>query len=165
MPAEAKKVENTLRQIGLGDQVDNAILAMNRAAEDASAKAVPIFVNAITGMSIEDGLKILRGGNDAATQYLKTKTSAALTTAFRPVINASLDKVGATKYWADIFHTCNQLPTTFHKVNPDLPAYVTERALNGLFVAIAEEEAKIRANPAARTTDILQKVFATHIDN
>ena len=90
------------------------------------------------------------------------KTSAALTAAFRPVVTSSLDKVGATKYWADIFNTYNRLPTTFHKVNPDLTAYVTERALNGLFVSIAEEETKIRANPAARTTDLLQKVFGAH---
>jgi len=162
MPPEAKKVESTLRGMGLGAQVDNAILSMNRAAEDASAKAVPIFVNAITSMSIEDGLKILRGGNDAATQYLKSKISAALTAAFRPVVSASLDKVGATKYWADIFGTYNKLPMTFKKVNPDLPAYVTERALNGLFIAIAEEESKIRSNPAARTSDMLQKVFGAH---
>jgi hypothetical protein len=162
MPPEAKKVESTLRNMGMSAQVDNTIRSMNRAAEDASAKAAPIFIDAISNMSIEDGLKILRGGNDAATQYLKMKTSAALTTAFRPVVNASLDKVGATKYWADIFGTYNKLPMTFKKVNPDLPAYVTERALNGLFIAIAEEESKIRSNPAARNTEMLQKVFGAH---
>ena len=161
MPPEAKKVENTLREIGLGSQVDNAILTMNRAAEDASAKALPIFLDAIKNRSIDDGLRILKGGNDAATQYLKAKTSAALTAAFKPVIQESLDKVNATKYWADVFNAYNDLPTTFNKVNPDLTAYVTERALNGVFVYIADEEAKIRMNPAARVTDLLKKVFAS----
>ena len=160
MPPEAKKVENTLREIGLGDQVDKTILSMNRAAEDASSKALQIFINAITSMSIQDGMTILKGGNDAATQYLKSKTTAALTKAFRPVIEESLDKVNATKYWSEVFTTYNSLPTTFNKVNPDLPAYVTERALNGVFVYIADEEAKIRMNPAARVTDLLKKVFA-----
>lgn len=160
MPPEAKKVENTLREVGLGDQVDNAILSMNRAAEDASSKALDIFIKAITRMSIQDGLSILNGGNNAATNYLKSKTTADLTAAFRPVIQESLDKVGATKYWAIVFNTYNRLPTTFNKVNPDLPAYVTERALNGVFVYIADEEAKIRQNPAARVSDILKKVFA-----
>jgi hypothetical protein len=162
MPPDAKKVETTLREVGMGDQVDKAILTMNRAAEDASAKAIPIFIDAITHMSIDDGIRILRGGNDAATQYLKAKTSAALTAAFKPVIKTSLDKVEATKYWADIFNAYNQLPTTFKKVNPDLPDYVTERALNGLFVAMAEEEGKIRLNPDARTTQLLQEVFGAH---
>lgn len=162
MPPEAKKVENTLREIGLGNQVDNAILSMNRAAEDASAKALDIFVNAIKSMSIQDGLSILQGGNNAATNYLKSKTTAALTAAFRPIIEESLDKVNATKYWADVFNTYNDLPTTYKKVNPDLPGYVTGKALDGVFTYIADEEAKIRMNPAARVTDLLQKVFGAH---
>lgn len=162
MPPEAKKVENTLREVGLGSQVDDAILSMNRAAEDASGKALQIFVNAITSMSIQDAVSILKGSNDAATQYLKAKTTASLTKAFRPVIQASLDKVNATKYWATVFNTYNELPTTFNKVNPDLPAYVTERALNGVFVYIAEEEGKIRKDPAAQVTDLLKKVFGSH---
>jgi hypothetical protein len=161
MPPEAKKVEHTLREIGLGEQVDNAILSMNRAAEDASSKALQIFIDAITSMTIEDGLAILKGKNDAATQYLKNKTTAKLTAAFRPVIQESLDKVNATKYWAIVFNTYNELPTTYNKVNPDLPGYVTERALNGVFVYIADEEAKIRLNPAARVTDLLKKVFGS----
>ncbi len=159
MPPEAKKVENTLRQMGMGEQVDKLILSMNRGAEDASSKALQIFVDAIMSMSIQDGMTILRGGNDAATQYLKSKTTAALTKAFRPVIEQSLDKVHATEYWSDVFTTYNKMPTTFKKINPDLAAYVTERALNGVFVYIADEEAKIRMNPAARTTDLLRKVF------
>jgi len=162
MPPEAKKVETTLREVGMGAQVDNAILSMNRAAEDASAKALPIFLDAIKNISIDDGMKILKGNNDAATQYLKSKTLAALTAAFKPVIQESLDKVNATKYWADIINAYNGLPTTFKKINPDLTAYVTERALNGVFVYIADEEAKIRKNPAARVSDLLKKVFATN---
>ncbi len=162
MPPEAKKVETTLREIGMGKYVDNAILSMNRAAEDASSKALNIFINAIKSMSIQDAFSILQGGDNAATNYLKTKTTASLTAAFRPVIQESLDKVEATKYWAMVFNTYNQLPTTFNKVNPDLPAYVTERALNGVFVYIAQEEQKIRKNPAAQVTDLLKKVFGNH---
>lgn len=159
MPPEAKKVENTLRSIGMGDQVDKAILSMNRAAEDASKKAVQIFINAIVSMSIQDGLSILRGGNDAATNYLKSKTTASLTASFRPIIEESLDKVNGTKYWSDVFTVYNKLPTTYKKVNPDLAGYVTERALAGVFVYVADEESKIRLNPAARVTDLLKKVF------
>jgi len=162
MPPETKKVENTLRQMGMGDQVDKLILSMNRAAEDASSKALAIFIDAIKGMSIEDGMKILRGDNDAATRYLREKTTAALTQAFEPVIKTSLDKVNATKYWSEVFNTYNKLPTTFKKVNPDLPAYVTERALNGVFVYIANEESKIRKDPGARATDLLKKVFGSN---
>jgi hypothetical protein len=143
----------------MGAQVDRAILSMNRAAEDASSKAVPIFTNAITGMSIQDGISILRGSNDAATQYLKGNTSTQLTSAFRPVIQSSLNKVNATRYWTEIVTIYNKLPTTRQKVNTDLTGYVTERALNGIFVNVAEEELKIRTNPAARITDILKKVF------
>jgi hypothetical protein len=162
MPPEARKVENTLREIGMGTYVDNAILSMNRAAEDGSSKALDIFVNAIKSMSIQDGLSILNGPKDAATQYLRSRTSAALTAAFRPIIEESLDKVNATKYWADVFNVYNDLPTTFKKVNPDLPAYVTQKALDGVFVYIADEEAKIRMNPAAQVTDLLKKVFGHH---
>jgi len=161
MPPEAKKVESTLRNMGAGEQVDKAILSMNRAAEDAAMKAVPIFVDAIKGMSIQDGLSILQGGNGAATNFLKGRTTNALTNAFRPVIQKSLDKVNATRYWKDIFTIYNKVPLV-QKINPDLTAYVTERALNGLFVTIADEENKIRLNPAARVTDLLKKVFGAH---
>ncbi len=159
MPPEARKIETTLRSIGMGAQVDKAILSMNRAAEDASNKALPIFRDAITSMTIQDGLSILKGSNDAATQYLKGRTSSSLTTAFRPVIKSSLDKVHATRYWKEIVTIYNKLPTTRTKLNPDLTGYVTERALNGLFINVAQEEAKIRSNPAARVSDILKKVF------
>ena len=161
MPPEAQQVKDALSNIGMGDLVDKAVLSMNRAAKDAAPKAVPIFVDAITHMTIQDGLSILKGGNDAATQYLKAKTTAALTAAFRPVISASLAKVDATKYWSQVFTTYNKIPFV-SKVNPDLTAYVTERALNGLFIIIAQEETKIRTNPAARVNSLLQKVFGAH---
>ena len=158
MPEEAKKVEKKLRSLGMGKQVDNAILAMNRAAEDAAKSATPIFINAIKGITIGDGLGILRGGDFAATDYLKGKTNAALTEAFRPVIETSLEKVDATKYWNTLFTTYNKFSAD--KVNPDLSAYVTEKALTGIFHQVAQEEQKIRKDPAARVNDILKKVFA-----
>lgn len=159
LPPEAQKVETALRQIGMGQLVDKTILSMNRAAEDAAGKAVPIFIHAITSMSIQDGINILRGGNDAATNYLRAKTTAELTTAFRPVIQNSLNKLNVATYWNQLFTTYNNLPITFKKVNPDLTAYVTERALSGLFMTIANEESKIRTNPEARVSDLLKKVF------
>lgn len=159
MPPEVKNAENIMRQFGLGSLVDQTVLSMNRAAEDAASKAVPIFINAITTITIQDGLQILTGGSGAATNYLKSRTTAALTTAFRPVIQNSLNKLNVETYWNQLFSNYNQLPIVRNKINPDLTAYVTERALNGLFVTIAQEEANIRANPAARVTSLLQKVF------
>lgn len=159
MPPEVRQVEQTLRSIGMGSEVDKAILAMNRAAEDAAKKAAPIFVDAIRTITINDGLSILRGGNGAATNYLKGRTTQQLTNAFRPVIENSLRKVDATKYWSQVFTIYNRLPTTRNKVNPDLTGYVTERALNGLFITVEQEENKIRQNPSARVTDLLKKVF------
>jgi Protein of unknown function (DUF4197) len=158
MPEEAKKVEQKLRSIGLGKQVDQAVLSMNRGAEDAAKSAAPIFINAVKQMSIQDAMGILRGGDNAATNYLKSKTTPQLTEAFRPVIDESLKKVDATKYWNTVFTTYNQFSK--EKVDPDLPAYVTEKALQGIFVQIAAEEQKIRKDPLARTTEILKKVFA-----
>ncbi|MGN6164806.1 MAG: DUF4197 domain-containing protein [Flavisolibacter sp.] len=158
MPEEAKKVETKLRNLGMGKQVDNAILSMNRAAEDASKEVAPIFVNAIKGMSIQDGVGILKGGDFAATNYLKDKTTASLTEKFRPVIEASLQKVNATKYWNTVFSTYNTFSS--EKVNTDLVAYVTEKALSGIFYQVGLEEQKIRKDPVARTTDLLKKVFA-----
>ncbi len=159
MPEEAKKVESTLRSFGMGAVVDKAILSMNRAAEDAASGVGNIFWNAIKGMSITDGLKILRGGDFAATDYLKSMTTGELTEKFRPVIEASLVKVDATKYWKDMFTTYNKFSAK--QVNTDLTAYVTERALSGLFLKISMEEQNIRKNPAAQVTDILKKVFGS----
>ncbi len=158
MPAEAQKAEKTLRNMGLGKQVDNAILSMNRAAEDAAKSAAPIFVNAVKGMSFSDALGILKGGDFAATNYLKDKTTTSLTEAFRPIIESSLEKVNATKYWNTVFTTYNKFSAD--KVNPDLSAYVTEKALVGIFYQLGQEEQKIRKDPVARTTDILKKVFS-----
>lgn len=157
MPAEAKKVEDKLRAVGMGKQVDNAILAMNRAAEDAAQSATPIFINAIKGITIQDGLGILRGSDVAATAYLKDKTLVQLTDAFRPVIEQSLQKVDATKYWKTVFSTYNTFSAD--KINTDLTAYVTEKALAGIFYQVGLEEQKIRKDPMARTTDLLKKVF------
>ncbi|RQO31860.1 DUF4197 domain-containing protein [Taibaiella sp. KBW10] len=159
MPAEVQQVEKTLRSVGMGSVVDKAILAMNRAAEDASKQAAPIFVNAITTMSLQDGVGILTGGNTAATNYLKLKTTDALTQAFRPIIQSSLQKVGATNLWKTVFTTYNQLPLVAKKVNPDLSGYVVEKAMDGMFYSISQEEAKIRTNPAAQVTSLLQQVF------
>ena len=158
MPPEAQKVEQRLRDLGMGKQVDDAILSMNRAAEDAAKTAAPIFLKAITSMSIEDAFAILKGSDTAATGYLRNNTTPQVTTAFRPVINQSLAKVDATKYWETVFSTYNRLPFV-KKVNTDLVAYVTEKAMYGIFLQIANEELLIRKDPLARTTDLLKKVF------
>jgi hypothetical protein len=159
MPPEAQKVEKTLRSVGMGKLVDDAILSMNRAAESASKSAAPIFINAIKSMSINDALGILKGSDTAATGYLRGKTTSALTTAFRPVIDTALQKTSATSYWKTVFDAYNKLPTTFNKINPDLAGYVTEKSLGGLFYQVAQEEQKIRKDPAAQVTDLLKKVF------
>ena len=158
MPPEAQKVEQKLRGLGMGKQVDDAILSMNRAAEDAAKTATPIFINAIKNMSIEDAFGILKGKDTAATGYLRSNTTPQITTAFRPVINQSLEKVNATKYWETVFSTYNKLPFV-SKVNTDLVAYVTERAMSGIFLQVASDELLIRKDPMARTTDLLKKVF------
>ncbi len=160
MPPEAQKMERTLRDIGLGKTVDKAILSMNRAAEDASKFVGTILWNSIQQMTITDAIGILRGGDFAATNYLKRTTTQQLTTAFRPVIDRSLNNVDATRYWADVFSVYNKISK--NPVNTDLGAYVTEKALGGLFYHIGLQEQQIRKNPAARVTDILKKVFGTN---
>lgn len=157
MPPEAVKVEKTLRDVGFGGTVDKAILSMNRAAEDASKFVGNILWNSIKQMSISDALGILRGGDFAATEYLKRTTTIELTNAFRPVIEKSLAKVNATKYWKDVFSVYNRFSS--NPVNTDLNLYVTEKALSGLFYHIGLEEQQIRKNPLARVTEILRKVF------
>jgi hypothetical protein len=159
LPPDARKIENVMRDIGLGRTVDKAILQINRAAEDAVGYAAPIFTDAIREMTIQDAWNIIRGEQDAATRYFREKTTAKLTAAFAPIIQRSLDKLEATRHYADLINGYNKLPTTFNKLNPDLPSYVTEKAVNALFDQIAKEEANIRANPRARTTEILKKVF------
>ncbi len=157
LPPEAASVEKTMRSLGMGKMVDDAILCINRAAEDAAKSAAPIFINAIKKMTIDDAWSILRGADTAATVYLRSKTTDSLTTAFRPVIEKSLQKVNATKYWNTVFTNYNRLASK--KVNPDLSAYATEKALAGIFYQLGEEEKTIRKNPAAQTTDLLKKVF------
>lgn len=163
LPPDAQKIENTLRQVGMGSLVDRAILQINRAAEDAVGYARPIFVDAIKQMTITDAINIVKGPKDAATQYFREKTTNKLIAAFSPVIKGSLDKFSATKYYTDVINTYNNFPTTLNKLNPDLPSYVVEKAVTALFDQIAQEEANIRENPAARTTDILKKVFGSRL--
>jgi Protein of unknown function (DUF4197) len=159
-PESAHEIESKLRAIGLGSKVDEAILALNRAAEDAAKSAEPIFVTAVKNMSISDAVKIVGGKNDAATRYLATTTTPELKTKFTPVIKASLDRVNATKYWEELIRAYNQIPFVM-KQNPDLTAYATDKAIGGLFTMIAKEELKIRQNPAARTSELLKKVFGS----
>lgn len=159
MPPEAQKVEKTLRDVGFGSVVDKAVLSMNRSAEDASKYVGNIFLDAIKQMTIQDAFGILRGGEFAATDYLKQKTTAQLTLAFTPIVSKSLEYTDATKYWKDVFSIYNRFSKT--PVNTDLTAYVTQKTLDGLFYHIGLEEQKIRTNPAARITDILKKVFTS----
>jgi len=158
-PPDAQKVEDKLRAVGLGNDVDRFIMTLNRGAEDAAKQAKPIFVDAIKQMTIQDAWGILKGEPDATTQYLKKTTSTQLQTQFKPVIQSSLDKVSATKYYTDLVNTYNKIPFV-EKVNPDLNSYATDLAIRGLFATVANEEKNIRANPTARTTDLLRKVFA-----
>ena len=158
MPPEAEKVEKTLRNVGMGSVIDKAVLSMNRAAEDASKYVGNIFINAIQQMTIQDAFGILRGGDRAATDYLKRTTSDELTATFKPIVSKSLEVTNATKYWKDVFSVYNRFSST--PVNTDLTAYVTQKTLDGLFYHIALEEQKIRKDPAARVTEILKKVFA-----
>ncbi len=161
MPPDAIKVENTLRDIGLGSMVDKAILQINRGAEDAAGYAKPIFLNAIKNMTISDAIGLVRNGDTSATHFFREKTTAQLTAAFLPVIKASLAKVNATKYYSDLVNKYNSLPIVFNKVNPDLAGFVTGKATNALFDLVAKEEKNIRNNFAARTTDLLKKVFGS----
>lgn len=159
LPPDAKKVENTLRALGLNSLVDKAILQINRGAEDAAGYAKPIFVDAIKSMTLQDAIGLVRNGDTSATHFFRVKTTDKLLAAFRPVIQSSLDKVDATKYYGDLISKYNALPTTFKQINPDLASFVTEHATNALFDLIASEELNIRTNFAARGTAILQKVF------
>lgn len=159
-PPEALKAEATLRKLGLNKMCDDAILSLNRAAEDAAKEAKPIFVSAVKNMTVKDATNILMGSKDAATNYFKQTTTDSLTNVFAPVVQKSLDKVGATQYYSDVATRYNKVPMV-SKINPDLKAYVTQKAIDGLFMQIAAEELKIRENSAFRTTDLMRKVFAT----
>ncbi|MBB2151021.1 DUF4197 domain-containing protein [Pedobacter gandavensis] len=157
-PPEAEKVEKTLRSIGLGSLADNVVLSLNRAAEDAAKEAKPIFVSAIKQMTIADATNILLGQQDAATNYFKRVTTSQLMEKFQPVITSSLSKVGAAKYWGDATKQYNKIPMV-KPVNTDLSNYVAQKAIDGMFIQVAQEELKIRDNLGARSTPILQKVF------
>jgi len=159
LPPEARKIENTLRDLGFNSLVDKAILQINRGAEDAAGYAKPIFVEAIKNMTLSDAIGLIRNGDTSATHFFREKTTLKLLEAFRPVIAASLQKVDATRYYGDMVSKYNNFPTTFKKLNPDLTNYVTQKATDALFNLIAKEEVNIRTNFAARTTNILRRVF------
>lgn len=158
-PPEALKVEQTLRDIGAGNLVDDFIEKVNHSAEDAAKEAAPIFKSAITNMTISDAMNILMGEKTAATDYLKVTTSDGLYKAFEPVIVKNLNKRGALDAWTNIVTRYNKIPLV-QKVNPSLQDHVTNKAIDGLFSMIAKEEMLIRQDPIARTTAILKKVFA-----
>lgn len=157
-PAEAQNVADKVRQLGFNSLVDNFVLTLNRGAEDAAGKAAPIFVDAVKKMGWEDVRGILKGNDNAATEFFKKHTRKPLYDAFYPVIKNSLDQVQATKYWTDITGTYNKIPLV-KPVNTDLTAYATNKALDGLFLLLADEEAKIRKDPVNRITEILKRVF------
>jgi hypothetical protein len=154
-----QKVDKTLRDVGMGALADEGLKVLNRAAEDAVKEATPIFINAVQNITFTDARNILLGNNTAATTYLNQKTEIQLYAKFNPIISNSLNRVGATKVWTNIIDRYNSLPLT-SKVNPDLTDYVTNKALDGVFTMIAIEEQQIRTNLAARTTTLLQRVFA-----
>jgi hypothetical protein len=157
-PPEINNVKTSVENMGLKPQVTKFVETLNRAAEEAAKEAAPIFVNAITTMNISDGMNILNGGDKAATTFLEDKTTPELKTKFEPIVKKAIEKVQLTKYWNPVVSNYNKVPFV-KKVNPDLEAYVLERAISGMFTLVAEEEAKIRNNPAARVSDILKKVF------
>ncbi|MCX8491510.1 MAG: DUF4197 domain-containing protein [Cyclobacteriaceae bacterium] len=159
-PKDVKKVEDKLRQLGMGSEVDRFVLTLNRGAEEAAKEAKPIFISAIKQMSIDDAFAVLKGQPDAATQFLKRTTSAQLKEKFKLVVQTNLDKVNATKYYGDLITNYNRIPF-ISKVNPNLNEYATDMAIQGLFTMIAKEEKSIRQDPAARTTELLKKVFGS----
>lgn len=162
-PAEAQEARQKLIDLGMQSQVDKFEETLNRAAEEASKGAIDIFIDAITSMTINDAMGILKGQENAATDYLKRTTSNALKEKFRPIVQNAIEKVELTKYWNPLMTAYNQT-TTFtrkEKINPDLKEYVTNLAIQGLFKMVEKEEKKIRKDPIARVTDILKKVFGS----
>jgi len=160
-PKSANKVAEKLNKLGMNKQVDNVVESINRAAEDAVYSAKPIFTEAIEKMSIIDAIKIIKGNKTAGTNYLSKNTKTSLIIVFKPIIRESLDKVNATKNWNMLMNVYNKIPFV-EKVNPDLDTYVTEKAINGLFVIISEQEILIRENPQERVSNLLKKVFGTN---
>jgi Protein of unknown function (DUF4197) len=160
LPPDIQRVEATLRKVGLGPQVDQFLLNLNRGAEDAAVQAKPIFISAIKSLTIKDAFNILRGEKNAATMFLKGSTSNELTTLFMPILEKSIAKTEATKYYTDLATRYNQIPFV-QKINPDLKGFATQKAIDGLFMMVADEELKIRENPIARTTELLKRVFGS----
>lgn len=162
-PQDALKVREKALEWGFDAQVEKFETTLNRAAEEAAKEALPIFANAITGMSVQDGFAILNGGQGAATRFLKDQTTNQLTQAFAPKVKDAISKVKLTEYWEPIINKYNKAMTLTggEKINPDLNAYVTQRAISGLFTLVEKEENKIRQDPMARVSDILVKVFGS----
>jgi len=157
-PSEAQSMREKLVKMGMEKKVTEFEQSMNRAAEEASKEAYEVFVDAVKQMSVGDGFAILNGGDTAATHYLRETTTASLTTKFTPIVKAAMEKVQVTAYWNPLVTTYNKIPGVT-KQNPDLEAYVTAKAINGLMVLISQQEAKIRQDPAAQVSDLLKKVF------
>lgn len=157
-PKTVRKIGNALRLVGMSAPVDELEVAMNRAAERAAAEAKPVFADAIRGVTLQDAVGIVRGGDTAATDYFRKATEARLTERFRPIVASSLSKVGARKQYDALVAQYRTLPLA-EPANLDLDAYTTKKALDGLFTLLAEEEKKIRTDPAKRTTSLLKKVF------
>lgn len=162
-PPDAIAVKEKALNWGLNGQVEKFETTLNRAAEEATKEALPIFMDAIKNMSVQDGFAILNGGDGAATKFLKDQTTAKLVTAFAPKVKEATSKVKLTEYWNPIINKYNNAMTLSggQKLNPDLDAYVTELAIKGLFQMVEKEENKIRKDPMARVTDILTKVFGS----
>lgn len=158
LPHKIQKVADVAAKFGFQQQVDAFILSMNRAAEAAAPRAADIFVDAVKAMTFDDARSILQGGDTAATQYFKSKTSEKLYAEFKPVVVSNMNKVGVTRAYKDMMAPYESLPLV-PKESMDLDHYVTTKALDGLFLMIGQEEKKIRTNPAARVTDLLKTVF------
>lgn len=158
-PQDAQKMETKLRAIGMGAEVDKFVKALNDAAELASKEVGTIFLDAIKGMTVKDGMNILKGADNAATEYLRSQTNQQLYDKFKPIVIKALQQVQVTKYWNPLVTKYNSIPMV-DKVNPDLDDYTTKKCIEGLFKLVAGEELKIRNDVNARTSDLLKKVFA-----
>jgi hypothetical protein len=162
-PQDAIKIKEKAIEFGMSGQVEKFETTLNRAAEEATKEALPIFKDAILSMSVQDGFSILKGGDGAATKFLKEQTTTKLVSAFSPKVKEATSKVKLTESWTPIITRYNQAMTLTggQKLNPDLDAYITQKAIDGLFIMVEKEENKIRKDPAARVTDILMKVFGS----
>lgn len=161
LPQSVQTVEKVLRAAGLGSQLDRFELSMNRAAEKAAPEAESLFVDAIKAMTFSDAEQILKGADNAATVYFKEKTSNQLQTIFKPIVHRTMENVGVTQSYQSLSEKIKTIPFAGN-YTIDLDAYVTEKSIDGLFIRLAEEEAKIRHDPAARVTELLKKVFNTN---